>query len=69
MYMESKYKELKKLKKIKDWEVYHMIREEILDNFIMDVASNKFTKKELVTIATFLKEKIILDKDVNLWFS
>ena len=61
MYMESKYKELKKIKKKKDWEVYHMIREEILDNFIMDVASNKFTKKELGTIATFLKEKIILD--------
>ena len=69
MYMESKYRELKKAKRKKDWEVYHMIREEILDNFVMDVASNKFAKKELVTIATFLKEKIILDKNVELWFS
>ena len=69
MYMKNKYRELKKAKKEKDWEVYHMIREEILDNFIMDTALDKFTKKELVTIATFLKEKIILDKEVDLWFS
>ena len=63
---------LEKEKNKQDWEVYHIIRDEILEDFVVDISLNKFKKNEIVSIAKLLKEKIIDEaykEEVYLWFA
>lgn len=57
--------------KIKDYESGHSAEDEILKQFVMDVASNNFkNSKAMITMANKIKKEIIEGKpDATRWYS